>query len=142
MKFLDTNIIIRYLTKDDPEKAARSYAFLQAVETGEEVVTTTEAVIAEVVHVLSSKRLYNYPREELVKRLLPVLQLKGFRLPNKKMFIEALLLYGQRNIDFVDALIVTKMKYTSVSTLVSFDRDFDDFPFITRVEPTPVEKAA
>lgn len=142
MKFLDTNILIRYLTKDDPEKAERSYAFLQAVETGEEIVTTTEAVIAEVVYVLSSKRMYNYPREEIVKRLLPVLQLKGLRLPNKKWYIEALMLYGQRNIDFVDVLIVTKMKYTSVSIVVSFDRDFDDFPFITREEPTSAKKAA
>jgi len=61
MKFFDTNIIIRYLTRDDPEKAARAYAFLQEVEKGNEIVTTTEAVIAEGVHVLSSKRLYNYP---------------------------------------------------------------------------------
>src|SRR5438105_465375 len=106
MKFLDTNIIIRYLTRDDAEKAARAYAFLQTVETGAEEVTTTEAVIAEVIHVLSSKHVYNYPREEIVKRLLPVLQLKGLRLPHKKWYIEALLLYAQQKIDFVDVLIV------------------------------------
>ena len=142
MKFLDTNLIIRYLTKDDLEKAERAYAFLQAVETGAEEVTTTEAVIAEVIYVLSSKQMYHYPREEIVKRLLPVLQLKGLRLTHKKLYIEALMLYAQRNIDFVDVLIVVKMKHAGISTLVSFDRDFDDFPNIMREEPPPTKQVA
>ncbi len=142
MKYLDTNVIIRYLTRDDPEKAARAYAFLQEVEKGNEVVTTTEAVIAEVVHVLSSKRLYNYPRADIVKRLLPVLQLKGLRLSNKNLYGEALMLYAEKGIDFVDALVVVKMKQKGITTLVSFDHDYDDFPFITREEPAPVKQAA
>ena len=49
MKFFDTTIIIRYLTRDDPEKAARAYAFLQEVEKGNEIVTTTEAIIMQAV---------------------------------------------------------------------------------------------
>src|SRR5947209_5620587 len=135
MKFLDTNLIIRYLTRDDPAKAARAYAFLQEVEKGNEVVTTTEAVIAEIVHVLSSKRIYNYPRADIVKRLLPVLQLKGLRFLDKNICIDALVLYAQTTIDFVDCLVVAKMKRKGIKTLVSFDHDFDNFPFITREEP-------
>jgi predicted nucleic acid-binding protein len=34
MEYLDTNILVRYLTKDDPEKSAKAYAFLQEVEQG------------------------------------------------------------------------------------------------------------
>jgi predicted nucleic acid-binding protein len=142
MKFLDTNVIIRYLTRDDPEKAARAYAFLQEVEKGNEVVTTTEAVIAEVVHVLSSKRLYNYPRADIVKRLIPVLQLKGLRLANKNLYGDALMIYAEKGIDFVDALVVVKMRQKGINTLVSFDHDYDDFPFITREEPAPHKQAA
>lgn len=142
MKFLDTNIILRYLTKDDPEKAARAYAFLQEVEKGSEMVTTTEAVITEIVHVLSSKRLYNYPRAAIVKRLLPVLQLSGLRLPKKHLYREALVLYAQTTIDFVDVLVVVKMKQQRIKTLVSFDRDYDQFPFITREEPQLQKQAA
>jgi predicted nucleic acid-binding protein len=135
MKFLDTNVIIRYLTKDDPDKAARAYHFLLDVEKGKEQVQTSEAVIAEVVHVLSSKRMYNYPRLDVVKKLLPVLQLKGLQIESKKMYTEALTIYAQTTIDFVDALIVAKMHHAGIETLVSFDHDFDDFPFIKREEP-------
>src|SRR5690349_12639371 len=111
MKYFDTNVIIRFLTKDDPAKAARAYAFLQAVEREEEIVTTTGEVIAEVIYVLSSKNYYSYPRAEVVKKLLPILQLKGFKLPDKKAYIEALIMYGQKKIDFVDLLIIAKMKH-------------------------------
>lgn len=135
MKYLDANVIIRYLTNDDPEKAERAYAFLQAVEKGEEIVITTGEVIAEAIYVLASKSHYHYPRELIVKKMLPVLQLKGLKLTEKKAYMEALVLYGQKNIDFVDLLIIAKMKHKDIKTLVSFDRDFDDFPFISREEP-------
>src|SRR5260370_38857467 len=94
MEYFDTNILVRYLTKDDPEKAARAYAFLQEVEQGARVVAMTEAVFAEVVFVLSSKRLYHIPRAEIVKRLLPVVMLKGLRIgcksSEKQIYTDAL----------------------------------------------------
>ena len=75
--FLDTNIFIRYLTQDDPDKAAQAYAVLQEVERGERLVMTTEAVLTEVVHVLSSKALYNVPRSIIRQRLYDLLSLSG-----------------------------------------------------------------
>lgn len=32
--FLDANVLLRYLTQDDSDKAARAHAFLQQVEQG------------------------------------------------------------------------------------------------------------
>src|SRR2546430_15057083 len=40
-----------------------------------------------------------------------------------------------KGIDFVDALVVVKMRQKGITTLVSFDHDYDDFPFIMREEP-------
>ena len=54
MKFLDTNVILRYLTGDDPEKAEACYQLFQRVNSGEETLITCEAIIAEVVYVLRS----------------------------------------------------------------------------------------
>ena len=48
----------------------------------------------------------------------------------------------QKGIDFVDALVVVKMKQKGITTLVSFDHDYDGFPFITREEPAPLKQAA
>jgi predicted nucleic acid-binding protein len=59
--FLDTNIFLRYLTQNNLDQGQRAYALLQQVEAGTLRVTTSEAVITEGVHVLSSKALYNVP---------------------------------------------------------------------------------
>ncbi len=57
MVFIDTNIFIRFLTKDDPVKAAACYRLFEQAQRQEIELVTSEAVIAEVVFVLSSKRL-------------------------------------------------------------------------------------
>ncbi len=73
MEYLDTNIIVYYLTQDDPEKAAKAYSLLQEVEQGSRTVAMTETALVEVIYVLSSKQLYHLSRPEIVKRLLPIL---------------------------------------------------------------------
>src|SRR5690349_12275240 len=112
MEYIDTNIIIRYLTKDDPEKAKRVYRLLQAVDRGERTIFITEAVIAEVIYVLSSKRLYNLKRSEIAKRFLPILLPKGVFLgckpSDRNMYTQALHFYATTSLDFADALILAR----------------------------------
>ena len=139
MEYLDTNILVRYLTKDDPEKAARAFAFLQEVEQGVRTVAMTEAVFAEVIFVLSSKRLYHIPRAEIVKRLLPVVMLKGLRIGSKpsekQIYTNALHLYETTTLDMADVLTIVRMRHEGVQTVISFDTDFDQFSWIVRKEP-------
>ena len=135
MAFLDTNIIIRYLTRDDPDKAACAYALLQAVEHNQRQVTTTEAVLAEVVYVLASRRLYNVARPVIRQRLLDILALPGLRLANKSVYRRALDLYASGTLDFTDCLIVARMEHAKITDVFSFDRDFEQIPGITRIEP-------
>jgi predicted nucleic acid-binding protein len=135
LTFLDTNILIRYLTRDAPEQAARAYALLQEVEQDRRRVTTTEAVIAEVVYVLSSKALYNVARPLIRQRLTDILNLRGLRLRDKAVYRRALELYEATALDFTDCLIVARMERGRIAEVFSFDRGFDRIPTITRVEP-------
>lgn len=135
MRFLDANVILRYLTKDHPDHCQRAYAFLQRVEAGEIEATITEAVIAEVVQVLSSKVLYNVPRTEIQERLVAVLTLKGMRLRAKGTYIRAFDIYATTNLDFVDALLVAQVEQTKDAVVVSFDRDYNKIASVTREEP-------
>ena len=133
--FLDTNVLIRYLTGDKPDQSRRALAFLQQVETGAIIVSTCEGVLVEVVQVLSSQRLYNQPREWIAATLTDVLRLRGVRLAGKAIYLRALEIYGQENVDFVDALCVAHAERTGVTTIVSFDRDLDRFPSVRHREP-------
>lgn len=134
-EFLDTKVFVRYFARDELDHAARADILFAQVQAGDRVVTTCEAVIAEVVHVLSSPHLYHRSRAEIRGYLLQVLTLRGMELPNKRAYLRALELYASQNIDFVDALLVAHMERTGTSTVVSFDRDFDRIEGVIRVEP-------
>ena len=137
MRFLDTNVILRYLTRDDEAKAAACYELFQQAQRGEEELLTCEAIVTEVVYVLCSQRApYRLSHEEIRARLVPILMLRGLRLPQKRVYIRALDLYAASPfLDFEDALAVAHMERQGVAEIVSYDRDFDLVVEVQRVEP-------
>ena len=52
VRFLDTNILLRYLTGEDEQKASASFNLLLKAERGEELLVTSDLVIAETVFTL------------------------------------------------------------------------------------------
>ena len=137
MQFVDANIFIRHLTADDPQKAPACLALFQKAQRNEIDLTTSESVIAEVVYVLSSKRLYALPREDIRELLYPLLTLPGLKLTYRRSYLRALDLYAAYPIDFEDALSIAHMERRHISDLISYDQGFDRIspPGIKRSEP-------
>jgi predicted nucleic acid-binding protein len=136
MKFLDTNVFIRYLTGDDPGKAAASRAMLQRVERLEEPATCSESIIAEIVYVLGSPRLYRLDHEEIRARLQPLIGLRGLQLEHKGALLRSLEIFADHpHLDFEDALALAHMERQNLSQIVSYDRGFDGIAGVTRTEP-------
>ena len=132
---MDTNVFIRYLTNDDPVKAEACQQLFQKAERNEIELTTTEAVITEVVYVLASKVTYNLSSQEIRARLYPLLGLPGLRLAHREIYLRALDLHSIHKLDFEDALIIAQMERQKISDLYSYDKDFDKIAGITRHEP-------
>jgi predicted nucleic acid-binding protein len=135
MQFIDANIFLRFLTRDDPTKAERVKALLERAQRGEVSLLTSESVIAELVFVLASPRLYNLSREEVRTLLSPIVGLKGLKLPRRKALLRALDLFAATSMDFVDALAVAQMEAGRISEIYSYDGHFDSVEGITRLEP-------
>jgi len=133
--FVDTDVLIRLLTGDDPVKQAAATALFERVEAGELTLLAPDTVIADAVFVLSSRRLYNLPRQEVQQLLTTLLRLPRFRVRNRRALLRALEIYGGSNLDFGDALIVAAMHEAGSEAVFSFDRDFDRLPGISRIEP-------
>jgi uncharacterized protein len=133
MRFLDTNILLRYFTKDDEEKAQKAFALLQRIERGEERVETSLPVIFETVFTL--QRRYRVPRPQIRDLLLPILRMRGLRLPSKTLCIAALDLFIQHNISYVDAFNGLYMQSRYIKEVYSWDTDFDRIEGIARIEP-------
>ena len=72
MRFIDTNLFIRYFTRDEEEKAQRVLALLKRVEKGEEKITTSSLVIFETIFTLES--FYKVPKQQVKELMLPILQ--------------------------------------------------------------------
>jgi len=133
--FVDTNVFVRLLTKDDPDKQQRSAALFTRVEQGKLQLTTPASTIAEVVYVLHSRRLYNRSRSDIVQMLMPLIKLSGLRLHRRDVLMKALAIFNTTRLSFGDAMIVASMSDCPDQVLYSFDQDFDAVPDIKRVEP-------
>ncbi len=143
MRFVDVNIILRFLTGDDLKKQAACSALFERIEKGEARVFVPDVVIAEVVYVLSSPKSYHHSRQEVAELLTPLLNLSHLDVQNRHILLRALRIYADtKELDFPDAYIIAAMEQTKATHLISYDTDFDDFPFITREEPTPTKTAA
>lgn len=133
--YIDTDPIVRMLTGDDPDKQLAALRLFTQVEQGELLIAAPITVIADAVFVLSSARIYRLPRSEITALLLPLVQLPGFRIPQKHVVIRALVIYGETRIDFGDAVLIAAMEADGARTLISHDRHFDRLSGIQRVEP-------
>jgi len=133
MRFIDTNLFLRYFTRDDEEKADDVLKLLKRVARNEEKVTTSPLVIFELVFTLES--YYKVPREEIKNLLQPLLNLRGLRLDFRDVFESALELYSQEKLSFADAFNACFMQKREIKEIYSFDEDFDQVEGIDRVVP-------
>ena len=133
MRFLDTNVLLRYFTKDDEAKAQKALTLLQRIERGEERAETSLPVIFETVFTL--QRRYRVPLPQIRDLLLPILRMRGLRLPSKTLCIAALDLFVEHNISYVDAFNALYMQSRGTTEVYSWDTDFDRIEGITRIEP-------
>ncbi len=131
--FVDTNILLRYLTRDDEQKAQRALQLLMRVEKGEEKVVTSSLVIFEAVFTLQS--FYKVSRSRIKELILPIISLKGLQLPSKNIYYQAFDLYVTKNISFADAYNAAYMLAEKVNHIYSWDTDFDKIEGLMRVEP-------
>lgn len=134
--FVDANIFIRHLSRDDPVKARACFDIFLPAQRDEIALTTSETVVAEVVYVLSSKSQYAIPRADIRAMLRPILSLKGFKLRGRRRtLLRALDLYATHPVDFEDALSVAQMEQAGIADILSYDTHFDRFAAVQRRAP-------
>ena len=132
--FLDANVLLRHLLQDHPQQSPRATAYLERIERGELEVRTADVVIFETVFTL--QRQYRHPKAMIRDVLLPLLDLPGIVLPGKRHFHRVFDLYVNLNVSFADAYYAVLMERLNLTEIVTFDKEFDRVPGITRVEPS------
>ncbi len=133
--FIDTNIFLRILVKEDKKTFKECFEFVKKVREGKIKAFTSSLVLIEVGWVLG--KTYKFSKKQVTDALKGILNLKELKIVDKYHPYLAVSIYEKFNVKFVDAFIassflVDKKKLGSV--IVSYDRDFDKIG-VKRKEP-------
>jgi predicted nucleic acid-binding protein len=127
--FVDTNILVRHLTGDPPELAARATRYLS---TADELLLP-DLILAEVAYVLES--FYEAPRAQVATTLRAVLAYPAIRVVDADLLQRAVEVYEIHRLDFADAYLVASAERTGIGVIASFDRSIDRVATVHREGP-------
>ena len=128
--FVDTNVLIRHLTGDPPNQAARATRYLA----GADELLLPDLILAEVAYVLES--FYETPRAQVATTLRAVLAYPAIRVLDADLLQRAVEVYEVHRLDFADAYLVASAERTGVGVVASFDRSIDRVATVRREEPS------
>lgn len=114
---LDTNVLVRYLTKDDEVQWKRAVEIINNAES----CFISNIVLCEIVWVLRGKP-YKYPQSEILKIIELLLQSSKLEFVNRTVIYQALKLNKLGKADFADYLIGAVNHFHECSTTVTFDQ--------------------
>ena len=117
---LDTSILVRYLTADDPGRAARVRDLLTRAAHGELDLLVPPVVVAELAWVLESS--FRLSRGEIAELLAAVLTTPGLTIPDRPVVAEAVTTYRDHGVDFSDAWIAAVARAQEYPVVYTFDR--------------------
>jgi predicted nucleic acid-binding protein len=128
--FVDTNVLVRHLTGDPPELAARATRYLA----GADELLLPDLILAEVAYVLES--FYEAPRAQVATALRAMLAFPAIRVIDADLLQRAVEVYEVHRLDFADAYLVASAERTGIGVIASFDRTIDRVTTVRREEPS------
>ena len=125
---VDTNLVVRYLTGDEPAQAARVQAMFER-----DTIFVGMAVLLETCWVLRSR--FDIPHAGQLKALRALTGLRHVVVEEPEL-VERVLEWMEEGLDFADALHLAKAGHCE--SLTTFDRDF--IKIARRLDSIPVRE--
>lgn len=118
-RYVDTNILVRIITNDQPEQAQRALKLIESHTSGELVILS--AVLAEVCFVLERSPVYSFSRATIVSALQEIIATPQFKVSASGQAALGLFLKNPK-LDFVDCLLAA-ISGGKPAGVLSFDKD-------------------
>ena len=115
---IDTNVVIRFLTRDNEILSEKSAEIFEKIERGELRAKITDSVLAEIIYVIT--KIYKMDRESAANTLKKIIDLKGIVNRDKTQLKKALNVFACQKIDIVDAIL--KVRSNQCLGVLSFDK--------------------
>ena len=100
---IDANVIVRYLTGDDPVQSPAATELFRAAGSGRVNLIIPTVILQETVYVLET--FYAGTPETIAPKLTSLLSLNGVTCPDARWVLDAIQWYRAKNSDFGDALL-------------------------------------
>lgn len=117
---LDTNVLVRYLTLDDEEQAARASRLVESRCTRQTPGWIALVVLCELVWIL--RGAYRYEKQLVVEVLDRLLQTTELRVEDHELAQQALKAWRKGTADFADYVILYGNAERGCDATWSFDR--------------------
>ena len=116
---LDTNVVVRYVTQDDPKQSPKATRLIESL-TPEAPGYVSQVVVIELVWVLDS--CYQASREDISRVLETLLRTKEIVVESAALIWKAVRAYRSGSADFADLLIALGAAEAGSEATLSFDR--------------------
>ena len=120
--WLDTNVAVRFLTRNPADLAERADRLFAKAQAGEIALRLTPMVVAEIVWVLT--KVYRREMAEVVVGVSALLQADGILTDQRDTLLEALDLTLDKRVAFPDAFVAVSARQAD-EPVCSFDRGFE-----------------
>lgn len=115
MAAIDTNVLVRLVTKDDESQYAKAQAFVER----NQPVLVTQLSVLELVWVLMSR--YNLDKERTCQVVRVLLETRELNIQSPGILEAALETWKVSKADFADCFILETVLDASESPLATFD---------------------
>ena len=116
---IDTNVLVRFLTRDDETQYEQARNLIQSqLDAGEAIVVSLLGVM-ETEWVLRSR--YGLTKPRIIEVLTGLLESRETVFEDESSLEEALFSWRESNADFADCLIVARGRRLGCRKIVSFD---------------------
>ena len=120
MVALDTNLLVRLLTNDEPGQAVKAEAWLRANASAKTPAYVDHIVLCELAWVL--ERSYAYARDELQTGMNALLGQVGLKIESPELVRQALLLHAAGPADFSDYLLAVRAQAAGYAPVLTLDK--------------------
>ncbi|HIJ57733.1 MAG TPA: type II toxin-antitoxin system VapC family toxin [Deltaproteobacteria bacterium] len=128
MKAIDTNVLIRFLVKDDDQQTEIVYRLFKKAESSKEVLFVPIVVVLETVWVLES--VYNISRQEILDSINELLLIPILEFEAQSAILSFVSSAKKTKIDLSEILIAHSALSAGCECLLTFDKQASGFRLI------------
>ena len=126
---IDTNVLVRFLTKDEPEQYEKARRIIRRGANGPDGIYVNQLVVLETEWVLRS--VYGYSKAEIAAAISALLDAPELAFEDEPAIEEALFTWKKSSADFADCLIGARNHRAGCATTATFDAKAAKLPGFT-----------